>query len=291
MKVLLALLLFSVAQAQEIPFDTAPPPPTGTTPAPKPQGDLDSIDVTPDANAPAQPDEGDTEKLYGEAEAQRQRKAEADAAAEAAKAPAKAQLSNLGGLAEFKDIAVINKRYLPKTGRVELSPSFGLILNDAFFNDFAFSGRAAFYFTEKYGLEVTGIGLSTQNKGVTDGLAQERNVNTESLATPKSYYGAAFKWAPVYGKMGFLNKSIVPFDTYFLVGGGITQTNQGTSPPTLHLGTGQIYAIRKWMAARWDFTWLGYNSETKVAGRSGGFFSNLYITIGVSFFIPEAKYR
>ena len=61
--------------------------------------------------------------------------------------------------------------------------------------------------------------------------------------------------------MGFMNKSVVPFDLYFLVGGGITNTSQKTSPTTLHFGTGQIFAMSKWWALRWDLGFYWYSSK------------------------------
>ena len=205
------------------------------------------------------------------------------------KAPA--ELSGLGNLAPFNDIAVISRRFLPKTNRFELTPNVGLVLNDVFFTDIVLGGRLGYYFTENYGIEAIGTAISTSPKGVTNELQNQRFVNTAALAVPTAYYGLDFKWAPIYGKLGWLNKSIVPFDFYFSGGGGITGTNQNTSPPTIHLGTGQIFALKKWMALRWDLSWYAYNSTSTVVGGSSGTFTNLHLTLGMSFFFPEAVYR
>lgn len=207
------------------------------------------------------------------------------------KGPAAPELSGLGNLAPFSDIAMISRRFLPKTRRFEFSPNIGYVINDAFFNDLTFGARLSYYFREQYGAELVGISLATSNKSVTDNLSLERGVKTDALATPTSYFGAAFKWSPIYGKMGLMNKTIIPFDTYFLLGGGLTGTNQATRPPTLHVGTGQLYAISKWMAFRWDFSWFGYQSVSAVAGGASGFYTNLHLTIGMSFFFPGAEYR
>jgi outer membrane beta-barrel protein len=207
--------------------------------------------------------------------------------------PPPAELSGLGGLAPFSDIAVISKRFLPKTKRFEAFPNFGLILNDAFFNDFMIGGRLAYYLSEKWGIEAIYMTIGSTAKSVTEELTA-RTVQTDSLATPINYMGLSAKWSPLYGKIGWMNRRIVPFDFYFSLGGGITKTNQGTSPPTLHLGAGQMFAITKWMAARWDLSWFLYQSETNIAtgGTPGKLsFNNLYATIGVSFFFPKADYR
>jgi outer membrane beta-barrel protein len=202
-----------------------------------------------------------------------------------------AELSGLGKLAPFSDIAVITKRFLPKTHRFEFFPNFGLIMNDAFFTDLVMGGRLGYYFTENWGIEVSGMSMSTSPKGVTTELQSTSNygVQTTSLSTATSYIGGDVKWDPIYGKLAFLNKSIVPFDFYFSGGGGITGTSQGSSAPTIHIGAGQLFAISKWLAGRWDISWYGY-SATSVNG-SSSFFTNLHATIGVSFFFPGAEYR
>ncbi len=211
------------------------------------------------------------------------------------KSAPQADLAGLGSLAPFSDIAVISKRFLPKTNRFEFFVNGGVILNDAFFSDFVYGGRLGYYFTEKYGLEAIGTFISSSSKTVTTELQNERNVATQALATPTAYYGGDFKWVPVYGKIGWMNKSIIPFDFYFSVGGGITTTNQNTSPPTAHIGAGQMFALNKSMAVRLDVSWYGYQSTTKVGatGATGatGTYSNLHATLGMCFFFPGAEYR
>lgn len=207
-------------------------------------------------------------------------------------APVKAELSGLSGLSDFNDIAVINKKFLPKTKRFEFYPNLGMIINDTFFLDFVYSARFGFYFAEKYGLELIGNWISSSSKSVTSELAADHAVATTSLVTPQSYYGLDFKWSPIYGKMGFVNKKIIPFDFYLSLGGGMTATNQGTSAGTGHFGLGQNFALSKWMAFRWDISWFGYSSTTKSLPQAGSsFYTNIYANLGVSIFFPGAEYR
>lgn len=200
------------------------------------------------------------------------------------------ELSDLGRLAPFSDIAVIQRKFLPKTGRLEFYPNAGWILNDVFFFNPVLGGRLGYYFTEQYGVEATYFASSKSERQVTKNI-RDRGVVTEGLVFPESYYGLDFKWSPVYGKMGYFTKSVIPFDHYFMFGGGVTQTNQKTNPTTIHLGTGQNYALSKWLAARWDVSFYWYQSSTTVGGVGGGSFMNLHLTLGVSFFFPEAQYR
>ncbi|MCC6276360.1 MAG: outer membrane beta-barrel domain-containing protein [Oligoflexia bacterium] len=271
------LVVSSVAQAQEIPFDPNVPPPQGSfsgseSPEPAPmtpeevEKELEAIPMSTPTPTRVQVD-GKPKKMIP------------------------AELSGLGRLAPFSDVAVISRKYLPKTKRFEFFPNGGMVLNDKFFNSFVYGAKFGYYFHEHYGVELTGLLFGTGQKEVTRELESERNISTASLATPTNYMGIDFKWSPIYGKVAWLNSSIIPYDFYLTVGGGLTGTNQDSRPPTFHLGAGQLFAIKKWLAARWDISWFLYKTDSKVANRPGGTYTNLHATIGLSFFFPGAKYR
>jgi outer membrane beta-barrel protein len=201
-------------------------------------------------------------------------------------------VADLATLSEFKDVAVIQKRFLPKTKRFEAYGGMSGILNDKFFSSFGLSSRIGYSFSERYGIELVSFLLTTTERQVTSDLRDRRGVTTTNFVTPKSYYGVDFKWTPVYGKMTWLNKRITPFDLYFSGGMGMTNTNQSRSEPTFHVGTGQIFAITKSSAFRWDFSWNFYSASSGVTGATqSGSYNNLLITLGASFFFPEATYR
>lgn len=201
-------------------------------------------------------------------------------------------VSDLSSLSEFKDIAVIQKRFLPKTQRFEGFGGLNGILNDKFFSSIGFNGRLGYHFTERLGIELLVMLLATGERDVTKNLRERRGVVTTNFVSPQNYYGADIRWTPVYGKMSFLNNKITTFDLYFSAGAGITNTNQGGSEPTIHLGTGQVFAITKSAAFRWDFSWNFYNAKSGVAGaQQNSLYNNLFLTLGASFFFPEATYR
>ncbi len=240
--------------------------------------------------AQAQEDGEDIENLFNKEEQQAPVSSEKPAAQD--KKDDIKDVSDLGRLSTFSDVAVIQRRYLPKTGRFEIYAAPSLVLNDAFFINFGVNGRLGYNFTERYGVELVGFGLTTSQRQVTKDLASKRGVETRSLITPKSYYGLDFKYTPIYGKMTNSGASITPFDLYFSVGAGMTGTNQGGTEPSLHLGTGQIFALSKGMAFRWDFSWNVFSAESNVeTSRGRSVYNTLLISAGVSFFFPEAKYR
>ncbi len=201
-------------------------------------------------------------------------------------------LSQIYKLEPFNDIAVIQRRYLPKTGRFEFSLSGMSGMNNAFFNNLGIGARFSYHFYEEWGVELDYFTFSASKRDVTKSL-EKRSVKTSSLVTAKSYVGASLKWAPIYGKMSFLNKSIVPFDMHFLVGGGQAKT-EGQSVAAFHAGTGQTFAISKSMAVRWDLVFNFYQPEVtststnEVKKQSQ---TDLYFAIGWSMFFPEASYR
>lgn len=204
-------------------------------------------------------------------------------------------LSGLSRLEPFNDIAVIQKKYLPKTQRVELSGAFLSSINNPFFLNIGGAARLGYNFSEKYAIEVSYIHFGTAATGITKSLKDNLAVETTNFVTSKFFYGADFKWSPIYGKYSFRDKSIIPFDMYFSGGLGVTQTNQETSPITYHLGLGQQLAMTRNIALRWDFSWNIYSSETIQSKAKGikeeSVKDDVLFSIGASFFFPGVKVR
>lgn len=206
------------------------------------------------------------------------------------------KLSELSTLAPFDDIAVIQRRFLPKTERFELSSSVVLSTNNQYFNNYGVNLRGAYYFKEKYGIEGTYQYLTNSERPITKGLTENQNISTRSLVEPETYMGLVFKWTPLYGKMAWFQKKIIPFDIYFAPGIGVTTTASGGSSSAMSLGFGQLFALNKSYGVRWDFNWNYYQADvdvttsgvTSIETRNQ---SDLFLGIGFSYFIPEAKYR
>lgn len=202
-------------------------------------------------------------------------------------------LSDLAKLAPFTDVAVIQRRFLPKTKRFEASAAAYTNLNNPFFSSYGVDLKFAYYMTERYAIEGIVDFATTTSRQVTDDLSKNRKITTSNLVTSKGFYGGAFKWNPIYGKVTWLNKTIVPFDLNFSLGGGMTLTADNQNAPTVHLGTSQVFAWTKSAAFRWDFTFNTYqanaidenNKQSKVNQ------NDIYLGLGMSFFFPEASYR
>lgn len=197
--------------------------------------------------------------------------------------------SGLGKLAPFSEVSVIQKRFLPKTERFQIYAGLVNVVNDPWYTGIGADLRFGYHFNENWGVEVTGVFLSTAERQTIQDLYEQHKVRTDSVITAKGYTGASVVWTPIYGKMGLFNERIIPFDMYFSAGGGSTKVEGGSGGSTIHFGTGQVFALSKAWGFRWDFTWNTF-SATPV-GANAQNFNNLLLTFGGSFFFPEAKYR
>lgn len=199
----------------------------------------------------------------------------------------------LSNLSPYSEVIVIQKKFLPRTERFQLFGGGTFITNDPFFIGIGFNGRFSYSFTEAWAAEILYFALTSSEREVIGELKDKQGVNTTAFVTVKEYIGADIQWTPIVGKMSWFNNRIVPFDLYFSIGGGQTTTKDGQSSPTLHLGTGQIFAIDKSLAFRWDFSWNFFSAKSSAASSTGTSqsFNALFLTAGISFFFPEAKYR
>ncbi|HWU42657.1 MAG TPA: outer membrane beta-barrel domain-containing protein, partial [Bdellovibrio sp.] len=201
--------------------------------------------------------------------------------------------NGLGTLAPFKEISIIQKRFMPKTGRFQLFGGLTFVTNDPFFNTVGAVGKAAYFLNETWGVELNYFALSTSERQSTQELQSNNNVKTESLAYPKSYFGVDVMYVPIYGKISWFNERIVPFDMYFSGGYGSTATSTNENSGTIHLATGQMFSLTKSVALRWDFSWNFFSASVQDSSgnKTTNSFNNLFLTVGMSWFFPEASYR
>lgn len=224
------------------------------------------------------------------------------------------KLENLNQLKPFEDIAVIQKRYLPKTERFEANINASSNINDSYFSAYGIGGGLTYNFNEKMAVEFIAKWFSASNSKNTKQLL-DRGVVVNGMVVTELFYGVDFRWTPLYGKFSYFDKKIIPFDHYFSIGLGQTQLATGSSvgdasteyriealddPITLRISTGEVFALTKWMVFRWDVSWHFLAPEVRTTRTVGAGTSvtttddiqnNLFINFGLSFYFPEAKYR
>ncbi|MFN3697535.1 MAG: outer membrane beta-barrel domain-containing protein [Pseudobdellovibrio sp.] len=205
-------------------------------------------------------------------------------------------LKDLNKLAPFREVSVIQKKFLPKTERFQLFVGASAMTNTPWYNNFGGKLNLSYNFTESLGIELQSTFLtSSESKSVKE-IRDNNLLNAEQFVYTKSYYGVDLVWSPIYGKMTSLDRKIIPFDMYFSIGGGTSVTNsKEKNNSTLHIGTGQIFALSKSMAFRWDYSFNTFaatpQSTASNSNPSQGGYNDLIFTAGVSFFFPEAGYR
>ena len=207
-------------------------------------------------------------------------------------------LTDLNKLSAFREISVIQKKYLPKTERFQLFAGAGTTTNSPWFLNLGVKVNIGYYFTESLGIELSGIFLTNSEREVAKEIRTNNQLQPEKFINTKNYAGLDLVWAPIYGKLTMLNNRIIPFDMYFSLGGGTSSTNsQEGSVPTFHIGAGQIFAVSKSMAIRWDYSWTMFQATPipdnilSAGGAQKNTYNDLILTAGLSFFFPEAKYR
>jgi outer membrane beta-barrel protein len=289
-KLLVCFLLTTAFYARAQEDDLLPNEPATSTAAPAPSTTPDGDDMATDSGYESEIGKGNRKGLL---DSELNKRDENETSKKDDKID---KVSELDRLVPFKDIAVIQKRFLPKTSRFEFYPNLGFVTNNAFFFSAFIQGRLGYGLSEKWTIEAIAAFFTNSKYKVTKDLKDKESVDTESHLLTKGYYGLDLRWNPLYGKMGVFDHGILPFDMYFSLGAGMMSTNQSTNPMAIHIGTGQIFAIKKSMAFRWDLSGYFYSSDTKVAssGKSGTnheSFQDIQLGIGMSFFFPEAKYR
>lgn len=195
----------------------------------------------------------------------------------------------LSRLSDFKQVSVIQRRYLPRTQRFQAFIGPSMTLNDPWFNVMGASLKLGYNLTETWGIEGNYSFMSTDKTNALKELSRENNITTENFVYVKNYYSLNLNWTPLYGKMTWLNKKIVYYDIYFNLGFGATEIQNGNKQDTFSIGTGQIFSISKAYAFRWDISWNFF--DAKQVDTSQGTYNNVIISAGFSFFFPEANYR
>ncbi len=206
-------------------------------------------------------------------------------------------VSDLNSLAPFSDISVIQKRFLPKTERFQVYGALGITTNSPWFLNAGGKVNFGYGFSEKWGVELTGMFLTSSEKDSAKQIRSNNSLEPERFILTKSHLGLDLVWSPIYGKITSLNNEITPFDMYF--SGGVGQANttsQEKNVTTFHAATGQIFALSKSVAFRWDYSWYMYQATPQLDSLSAGppeknSYNDLIFTAGVSFFFPDAGYR
>ncbi|AZZ37676.1 hypothetical protein CIK05_13010 [Bdellovibrio sp. qaytius] len=208
-------------------------------------------------------------------------------------------LKDLNRLAPFSEVSVIQKKFMPKTQRFQFFAAGSVMTNTPWYNNVGAKLNLSYNFTETFGLELSTMFMTNSERESAKEIREEHGLKAEQFIYTKRYTGLDLVWSPIYGKISNLNDSIIPFDMYFAIGGGTSATNaKEGNVPTMHFGLGQIFAITKSMAFRWDYSFNRFSGTPVITDATPGAaapekssYNDLVLSAGVSFFFPEASYR
>lgn len=189
----------------------------------------------------------------------------------------------------YEDLAVIQKIYMPKTKRFSGYLGLGLIPNDVFYRTGSLTAKLGYYFTEKYGLELHYSQFSSSESSEIKNLSTRQQLTVENLVTMKSFYGAQLYFNSMYGKLALLNRNIVPFELYQVIGIGQVQTSQKRSEMAFNVGFGQIFNMSRNYGIRWGLDLMFFTGKDEFGNSTQ--FNYYFLNFGWTGIFPGVATR
>jgi outer membrane beta-barrel protein len=202
-------------------------------------------------------------------------------------------------------IPPVSGRLYSKAGKLEITPTANLSLNDAFFSKYFFGGKVGWHATETWsfsGSITTGFARATGSTAVcprNEGCQSATDAQlTQVPGELRTMVGAEIGFSPVYGKLNAFAEKVIHFDLSFLLGAdwiryrgvqSATDANAGADPGVqstfgAHVGLGTRVFLGRTTALRIEVK--DYLYRAPVLG-SNTIQNQLFTEIGLSFFLPS----
>lgn len=160
-------------------------------------------------------------------------------------------------IAKDSDFKVVQNRLYKKEKRFALSATYGPLINDQFSDAKALNLNGSYFFSERWGVEVSHLSLNPEDNSMTREFIDRFAVvpNHNKL---RKYIGASVSWVPIYAKASLLEKRILHYDLSLSAGlGMLTYERQYTdkgdesvTAPALSLDVTQQFFITNHWAIR-----------------------------------------
>jgi outer membrane beta-barrel protein len=187
-----------------------------------------------------------------------------------------------------EQLVIIQKTYMPKTGRFSFSGGLTLFPSDVFFKTAGLQVRSSYHFNETWGMEAVGTFFSSTKSNELKDLESKQDVTAQNITTLKNYLGANVYFNSMYGKYALNNKKIIPFEIYQTLGIGQVQTDQFSST-ALSAGLGQILSLSRNHGLRVDLNVIFYQSQNLAGDKQSA--NAFLITFAYTTFFPKAPTR
>ncbi|TXD37820.1 outer membrane beta-barrel domain-containing protein [Lujinxingia vulgaris] len=198
---------------------------------------------------------------------------------------------------EFSDtIHVIQRRPVLQKQRVDLTPRFGVNVNDAIYRNFRVGANLNYHFSERF---YAGAIFDWYDFGeVLGGPTQSfRDVDTEARASTDAAYlnwagGAELGFAPLVGKFALFNRGLFFYDVS--VSAGVLFANSASiARPSGQSGLAGTAALstrvflNDWMALNLEVRDTIYNAQLRGLP-DGALTHSVSVGAGVSLYVPTA---
>ena len=189
----------------------------------------------------------------------------------------------------YQDFAVVQKKYMPKQERFQLSVGATLLPTDVYFRTYGLNSKLTYHFTESWGAELVGYLMTSTSRGEVDDLAQKQQVIVKNLISVKRLYGANLYYSSIYGKTSIFNSKIIPFEIYQTVGLSKVINQNDEEAVAVQAGLGELFSISRSSGIRADLSWAFYQSKTILGDTQNT--NSIFVSINYSFFFAEPVYR
>jgi outer membrane beta-barrel protein len=201
----------------------------------------------------------------------------------------------------------VSGQLFTKAGKLEITPTVNLSLNDAFFSKTFFGAKVGWHFSDALSLSgsfAAGYSSATGSTAVCPGNQGCHPATREQLnqvpGELKSIAGAEVAFAPVYGKLNAFAEHVLHFDLSILAGADLIRhrgvlsaadATAGVDPgvrSTLggHVGLGARVFFWRSLALRLEVK--DYLYTVPVLG-SSTLQNQLFTELGVSWFLPALR--
>lgn len=188
-----------------------------------------------------------------------------------------------------QDLAVIQRNYMPKTERWQASLMGTLVPSDVLYKTYGLTARLGYHFTEKWGFELNESYFTSSKSEDLQNLESKQRVSATNQTSIRNLLTGQIYFNQIYGKMAFLDKQIVPFELYNILGYGIATDQNGDTSNALTVGIGDLVSLSRSSAVRIELSLSIFQSKTVAGDKSTTNF--IFLNIGYSRFFPEPDYR
>lgn len=185
-----------------------------------------------------------------------------------------------------RQIHVYQRKPFMRNLRLEITPIFGVAINETLTTQIAGGGALSFHITDEFSIGGSYFKAFHEKNSGFDEVEDNFGVFPEKKFRDW-YAGGHVSYVPVYGKFVLFDAAIVHFDAYLVGGAGVMRTysvgSEGENRISWNLGVGGRLFVTEWLTLNLELRDYMYIEEFK-AGSS--FVNNVTMHAGISIFAP-----